>query len=93
MVELAKEHALDELRKSHEDLQDSDLQRALQARQKNSRLIFKISPSGSCGIGAMQDKHGEAFTNPDGMAKVLKDHWANIFKKKDISGELHEHEK
>ena len=88
VVELAKEHALDELRKSREDLQGSDLQRGLQARQKKSRLIFKISPGRSCGIGAVQNKHGEALTNPDGMAKVLKDHWANIFKKKGINGEL-----
>ena len=53
VVQLARDHALDELGKSHADLVGSDGLRAQQTRQKNTRLIFRTCPGRSCNIGAV----------------------------------------
>ena len=88
VVQLAREHALNELGKSHQDLLGEDGQRASQARQRNTRLIFRAAPGRSCNIGAVQTKRGDIVVEPAGMASVLRDHWAKSFKAAGISHDL-----
>ncbi|CAK0897895.1 unnamed protein product, partial [Prorocentrum cordatum] len=78
-IELAREHALDELGKSHKDLTSGHTQRAMQARQRNARLIYTITPGRSCSVGAVVDAAGEIQVTPDRMAAVLREHWSKIF--------------
>ena len=88
VVQLARDHALDELGKSHADLVGSDGLRAQQTRQKNTRLIFRTCPGRSCNIGAVQNKNGEVVVEPSAMAATLREHWATIFSASKVNTDL-----
>ena len=78
-VSLARDHALDELNKSHEDLASGSTFAAHRARQRNNRLIFRIAPGRSGSFGAIQDSRGRVHTDTEGMADALRRHWSQIF--------------
>ena len=78
-VELARDHALDELRKSHEDLAGGNTFAAQRARQRNNRLIFRLAPGRSSTFGAIQDSEGRVRTDAKGMADALRQHWSRVF--------------
>ena len=41
-------------------------------------------PGCSVGINAMADHSGEITTGPTSIARLLKEHWGEVFKKKEI---------
>ena len=88
VVQLARDHALDELGKSHADLVGSDGLRAQQTRQKNTRLIFRTCPGRSCNIGAVQNKNGEVVVEPSAMAATLREHWGTNFSTSKVNTDL-----
>ncbi|CAK0823549.1 unnamed protein product, partial [Prorocentrum cordatum] len=87
-VGLARDHAFDELRRSRDDLNDPDGQVAHRTRQKNNRLIFRLSPGRTNTIGAVREPSGEATTCPERMATTLSAHWAKVFQARGINSDL-----
>ncbi|CAK0832879.1 unnamed protein product, partial [Prorocentrum cordatum] len=87
-IQLAREHAIDELGKSHADLTSEDDFRATQARQKNARLIYRLAPGRAGGVSAVERPDGEVVTCPDGKANALRSHWGQVFKAKGIDTAL-----
>ena len=65
--ELARDHALDELGKLHEDLATLDEPTAMLRRQRNLRLLYRLAPGRAAGIQAVRDPNGEIRTDPHGM--------------------------
>ena len=88
VVQLARERALEELRKSRDDLDDPDGQLAHRVRQKNARLIFRLAPGRASTIGAILEPSGEVTASQEGMAKTLSNHWAKVFQSKGINDAL-----
>ena len=78
-VELARDHAVDELNKSHDELAAGSTFVAQRARQRNNRLIFRIVPGRSGSFGAIQDDKGKVHTDAEGMANALRKHWSGVF--------------
>ncbi|CAK0893710.1 unnamed protein product, partial [Prorocentrum cordatum] len=78
-IALAREHALDELNKSHEDLAGPDPRLASQARQENARLLQRLAPGRAAGLSAVMANNGQVLTEPGAMAKELRQHWARVF--------------
>eukprot|EP00959_Pyramimonas_sp_CCMP1952_P111033 2322907-Pyramimonas_sp.AAC.1 len=74
-MELARDHALDELGKSHADLTGTDAFTAAKARAKNNRLIFRLRPGRVSAVDCILDEHGEARATPEEMAATLRTHW------------------
>ena len=78
-IELAREHALDELNQAHADLVNGDATRAQYRKQKYTRLLFKIAPGRAGAVNAVRNPRGEIRTDSESIAKLLKTHWSNIF--------------
>ncbi|CAK0904509.1 unnamed protein product [Prorocentrum cordatum] len=87
-ADLARQHALDELTKSREVLQGTDEFKASRARQRNTRLIFRLAPGRAGGIGAVQKPSGEVVVDSQGMATALRDHWSEVFQKTGVNRAL-----
>ncbi|CAK0837689.1 unnamed protein product, partial [Prorocentrum cordatum] len=76
---LAKEHALDELRRSHEDLSSADAFKAQAARQRKRRLIHRLAPGRSCALAAVLKGNGEVTADVTDMAHALWEQRAKTF--------------
>ena len=81
-IELARDHALDELGKSHADLKGSNELQAARARARNTRLIFRLRPGRFETIHSIMDKNGEQRTAPGDMAEALQQHWGQVFQRR-----------
>ena len=86
-VALAREHALDELGKV-KDLAKEDLFKAQRQRQKNTKLIFRLSPGRGGSIGALEDSRGNLIIDKDSMAEELRRHWKETFTSRQIDRDL-----
>ena len=52
---------------------------------RKKTLAFKLgrlAPGATVGIGAVLNADGELITDTDGMARVLRDHWGEVFRAK-----------
>lgn len=82
-VELARDHALDELAAASADgqgeLQEEEGHRARRTRQRGARLIHRLAPGRSAGIAAVADARGEVQTCAPAMAAALRSHWRGVF--------------
>ena len=78
-AELARDHALDELAAASVDERadgaTDDDHRARRTRQRGARLLHRLAPGRSPGIGAVVDSRGEVQTNAADMACTLRAHW------------------
>eukprot|EP00959_Pyramimonas_sp_CCMP1952_P057173 1193471-Pyramimonas_sp.AAC.1 len=81
-VELAREHAIAELTRLQEAPSDFPEELKHRARQKNLRLLSKLSPGKGKFVSATRDKHGALHTRPDEMAADFRAHWRQVFAKK-----------
>ena len=56
------------------------------SRKKENILtkLKRLMPGCSAGINAMSDKEGNVTTDPKEIAKLLRDHWAETFRKRGI---------
>ena len=84
-IELAREHALDELNQAHADLVNGDATRAQYRKQKYTRLLFKIAPGRAGAINAIRNQRGEILTDSESIAKLLKTHRSKIFRVQGIA--------
>ncbi|CAK0848639.1 unnamed protein product [Prorocentrum cordatum] len=87
-MELARDHALDELGKSHADLTGTDAFTAAKARAKNNRLIFRLRPGRVSAVDCVLDEHGEARTTPEEMAATLRTHWGKVFQRRGVDDDM-----
>ena len=87
-IELAKDHAMDELNKLHDDLKELSEEQAMRRRQRNQRLLTRLAPGRTCSNFALADRHGHVCTDPEHIAGVLREHWSEVFKRKDTDSEL-----
>ena len=80
-VELARDHALDELGKLHQDLPGlSDFEATIRGK-KSLLLIRLLAPGRGAALQAVRDEHGIVHTSPSGMAGALKSHGQRVFRK------------
>ena len=87
-LELAREHALDELSQLHSELTELPAEQAAQKRRRVHQLIHRLAPGRSCATFAVMDKHGCATTEPTVMASTLKAHWSQVFAAKGTDADL-----
>ncbi|CAK0818456.1 unnamed protein product, partial [Prorocentrum cordatum] len=93
-AELARDHALDELATatvSEEErtrLDESSLDRALRTRKRGARLLHRLAPGRTVGIGAVADDRGNVLTNADDMVGELRSHWQRVFQRKGHDSQL-----
>ena len=78
-IDLAREHALDELSLAHRDLENGDTIKAQHRRQKSTRLLYRLAPGRSGAVDAIRSPSGELCTNTEGMATLLRNHWSTTF--------------
>ena len=57
----------------------------------SSRCLRRLLPGSTTGIGAMQLHDGQTVTSAASIATALRDHWKNVFGKKDIDDALLAH--
>ena len=81
-LELARDHALDELGKLHRDLPGLSESEASVRRKKNLLLIHRLAPGRGASVQAVRDDHGDVQTSAHGMAGALRAHWEKVFCKK-----------
>ena len=67
-VELARDHALDELGKSHADLTGGNELQAARARSRNTRLIFRLRPGRFATVHSAMGQSGEQGATPAEIA-------------------------
>ena len=87
-VELAREHALDELGKATAAAKGADLEHAARAKRKYSHILYKLMPGRSGSIRAIQKRSGEFATEADDMAATLRSHWSGVFKSRGVDEQL-----
>ncbi|CAK0834700.1 unnamed protein product [Prorocentrum cordatum] len=87
-IELAKDHAMDELNKLHDDLNELSEEQAMRRRQRNHRLLTRLAPGRNCSNFALAHRLGHVCTDPEHIAGVLCEHWSEVFKRKDTDSEL-----
>ena len=79
-TELARDHALDELGKLHQELPTLSASAAGARRQKNVRLLQRLAPGRGAALQAVRSLDGTVHTNPEGMAGALRTHWEQHFR-------------
>ena len=87
-VELARDHALDELAKASAAAKRGEELQAARRRKKATQLLYRLLPGKGIGIGAIKDPTGMHLTEPSAMADALRKHWAEVFKCRGINHEL-----
>ena len=86
-MELARSQALEAIDRAAAMDADGDRTRASHVRQKASRLLYRLAP-GKCGsIGAISCGSGALTADAANMAKVLNQHWGDIFKARGVDEE------
>ena len=88
VMELAKEHTLEELNALHADLKNLSPEQTSRRRARNHQLVCRLAPGRSCKTFAVSDPSGSSTTDPFQMAEILKKHWAEVFKKKATAPEV-----
>ena len=79
-IELARTHAIAELACADDLDAEGQAERSRRRRQKAIRLLFRLAPGRSGAIGAIRCGGGQLVTDPDNMARVLRQYWADIFR-------------
>ena len=88
ILELAKETIAEEIEEAKRMQEEGDECGATRAKENIIRKLERINGKGSAGIKAMRNDKGEIRTDTKGTIDALQDHWAKVFGKKDIDGEL-----
>ena len=83
-VGLARDHALDTLGKAKEAAKDGDQARATRAKQKYSRLLFRLAPGRCSSVKAVRDGDGTYLTESSSIANALRTHWREVFRARGI---------
>ena len=83
-VELARDHALDELGKSHADLVGGNAFQAAKSRARNIRLIYRLRPGRFAALHSILGERSEQLTTPEEMAGGLQQHWSKVFARRGI---------
>ena len=63
-IELARDHAMQELGRLQEDLSELTDVQVQQRRRRNHRLLSKLSPGKGCSSFALADEHGQNLLRP-----------------------------
>ena len=87
-IELARQHALDELGKATTAAKGGDVERAARAKKKYSHILYKLMPGRGGAVQAVQKKNGELATDADDMAATLRTHWSEVFTAKGVDTQL-----
>ena len=87
-VELYEDHLLEEMREQQDD-EDGQLEgpRKQMRRQQLATKIAKLRPGSQGTLKAMIDEQGQVRHSAEEMAGLLKSHWEETFKKKDVDEE------
>ena len=89
VMELAKEHTMEELNGLHADLKTLTPEQASRRRARNQHLVCRLALGRSCKTFAVNDSSGSSSnTDPQQMADILKKHWSEVFKKKTTAPEV-----
>ena len=87
-ADLAKEHALDELGKLHEEPTNAPGEIIHRRRQKCYRILSKLAPGKGDSLRALKLADGSIVTASEDIAEGLRKHWGQIFSCKPTDGEL-----
>ena len=88
VMELQRDFTMQELNKLHEDLRELEPAQAARRRRRNQQLVCKLAPGRSCQHFALDAPTGEATTDPQEMLGILRDHWSEVFRRKDMDTTL-----
>ena len=89
VMELTKEHTMEELNELHADLKSLTPEQASRRRARNHHLVCRLAPGRSCKTFAVSDPAGSSSTtDPQQMADILKKHWSGFSRKKTTAPEV-----
>jgi hypothetical protein len=83
-IELAREHALEELKQVQADMMDGNNSQVQYKKQKCTRLLSRLAPGRVGSVNAIRNSRGEIRTDTVSIANLLKEHWSKIFLAKGI---------
>ena len=81
-VELARTQAMSEAELAQTSAQGAsdDPHLSTRRKQRAARLLYRLLPGATTPLKAVQTANGNVVTEPADMAKVLRKHWAQVFK-------------
>jgi len=88
IMELQKDFTMQELNSLHADLKDLDPDQASRRRRKNHQLVCRLAPGRSCKSFAIDAPSGEATSDPQEMIRLLREHWEQVFRRKEVDQRL-----
>ncbi|CAK0902774.1 unnamed protein product, partial [Prorocentrum cordatum] len=88
VMELQRDFTMQELNRLHEDLRELEPAQAARRRRRNQQLVCKLAPGRSCQHFALDAPTGEATTDPQEMLGILRGHWSEVFRRKDMDTSL-----
>ena len=84
MVALKRDSINNEIEELSRDV-SSTLEEKAARKNTIMQKLCRMVPGAAVGIGAMQDLNGRIATTPADIASVLKQHWSEVFKPKDVN--------
>ena len=90
-VSIARQKVTEEIQSLVNGESDPSSHMHQQRKQNVLRCLRRLLPGSTTGIGAMQLHDGQTVTSAASIATALRDHWKNVFGKKDIDDALLAH--
>ena len=87
VVELARMQAMEDIDTAAQVEAQGDNTRATHIRQRATRLLYKLAPGRSGAIGAIKCGSGALAADSANMAKVLRQHWQDVFSARGVDEE------
>jgi len=87
-LELARDHALAQMEEATALAAEGQEDLARRRRAKGARLLYKLAPGSCAKIGAIQTPDGSVVQEPGHMARVLRDHWSQVFTTRGVDVDL-----
>jgi len=83
-LELARQQALEDMESADAMEEDNQGEHARRRKARAARLLFRLAPGKSGQIGAIRGSSGQIVYEFDNMARILRLHWADVFKGRPI---------
>ena len=90
-VSIARQKVTEEIQSLVNGESDPSSHMHQQRKQNVLKCLRRLLPGSTTGIGAMQLHDGQTVTSAASIATALRDHWKNVFGKKDIDDALLAH--
>ena len=87
-LELARDHALAQMEEAAALAAEGQEDLARRRRAKGARLLYKLAPGSCAKIWAIQTPDGSVVQEPGHMARVLRDHWSQVFTTRGVDVDL-----